>query len=168
MNTETAIFAVIAQGHVKPTSEYPLVISKLIMNDLKRLMGDNVSIHDVSKERWHIQGLLWQLAYLLSHEIIESHHVKTILNDAWDMEPYAWDIGWYLSDTKILEGTDSSELDAIILELLGKNEKIVNDIKKGKTKAAGSLIGPIMAKTSGKANPKELMAKIIEMVNQNA
>ena len=163
MNTEQAIVSIIAQDHIQQKPEFPLILSKLMINDLKRLMGDNISIAEVDKERWHIKGLLNQLAFLSSQDIIESRHAKSILEDAWDMEPYAWDICWHLSDTKMLDETEGDELDEIILDILKDNEKVVKDIQKGKTKAAGSLIGPIMRATEGKANPKEISERILKM-----
>jgi Asp-tRNA(Asn)/Glu-tRNA(Gln) amidotransferase B subunit len=88
MNTKQAIVAIIAQDHIQQKPEFPLIMAKLMMNDLKRLMGDHMSI-----------------------------------------------------------------------------EKVVNDIRKGKSKAAGSLIGPIMRATQGKANPKEITERILKLAN---
>jgi aspartyl-tRNA(Asn)/glutamyl-tRNA(Gln) amidotransferase subunit B len=50
--------------------------------------------------------------------------------------------------------SDTSELDSIIDTVLSENEKSVLDYKAGKQQAFGFLIGQIMAKTKGQANPK--------------
>lgn len=51
------------------------------------------------------------------------------------------------------------ELKKIISQTLHQNKSAVNDFKKGKTEVIGFLIGQVMSKSNGKADPKE--AKII-------
>ena len=50
--------------------------------------------------------------------------------------------------------TDEAEIEKIIKEVISKNKKAVEDFKKGKENAFQFLIGQIIAKTKGKANPK--------------
>jgi aspartyl-tRNA(Asn)/glutamyl-tRNA(Gln) amidotransferase subunit B len=50
--------------------------------------------------------------------------------------------------------TDTTELENIIDEVIKSNEGPVNDYRAGKQQAFGFLIGQIMAKTKGQANPK--------------
>lgn len=56
----------------------------------------------------------------------------------------------------LLQVSDSSELEGYVDEVLAdpKNEKIVEDIRGGKGKAVGALIGQIMKRSKGQANPK--------------
>jgi aspartyl-tRNA(Asn)/glutamyl-tRNA(Gln) amidotransferase subunit B len=51
-----------------------------------------------------------------------------------------------------ISGTE--ELEQIINEVLQSNEGPVNDYKNGKQQAFGFLVGQVMAKTKGQANPK--------------
>ncbi len=53
-----------------------------------------------------------------------------------------------VSETSALEGY----VDQALTE--AKNEKAVADIKAGKDKAIGALIGQVMKRSKGKANPK--------------
>jgi len=58
--------------------------------------------------------------------------------------------------------SDSNELEAIIEDVISKNPIPVQQYMDGKKKAIGFLIGQIMARTKGKANPKlvnEIIAK---------
>lgn len=58
--------------------------------------------------------------------------------------------------------TDEAEIEKIIKEVISKNPKAVEDFKKGKENAFQYLIGQIMAKTRGKANPqivKDILSK---------
>jgi aspartyl-tRNA(Asn)/glutamyl-tRNA(Gln) amidotransferase subunit B len=49
--------------------------------------------------------------------------------------------------------SDEKELETIIQDILSKNAKAVEDFKKGKGNAMQFLVGQIMAKTKGSANP---------------
>ena len=164
--THQAIFAIIASGVVeKPEGMYK-VLSDIITNDLFALMGDEMDISQVHSEKWHLKDVLHDISYLISCNIIEHRHAKQILHDAWDMEPYAWDMGWYLSDSKILEEKEGDELDEAIRIVMISNEKAVNDIRGGKVKAVGSLIGQVMKESGGQANPKLISKRILELINQ--
>ncbi len=60
---------------------------------------------------------------------------------------------------------DESMLTAVVTEILESHEKVVQDYLSGKEKALQSLIGQVMRKTSGKADPqmtKELIIKLIK------
>lgn len=60
--------------------------------------------------------------------------------------------------------SDESDLSAVVEEVIAQHEKPVNDYKNGKDSALSFLIGQVMRKTKGKANPKivgELFSKKI-------
>ncbi|CAN5411940.1 Asp-tRNA(Asn)/Glu-tRNA(Gln) amidotransferase subunit GatB [soil metagenome] len=52
-----------------------------------------------------------------------------------------------------LKPVDDSALDPIIDEIIAANPKIADEVRAGKEKAIGALVGQIMKKTGGKANP---------------
>jgi len=49
--------------------------------------------------------------------------------------------------------SDEGELAKIIDDVISANAEVVQQVKSGKDKAIGFLIGQVMAKTKGKANP---------------
>jgi aspartyl-tRNA(Asn)/glutamyl-tRNA(Gln) amidotransferase subunit B len=57
---------------------------------------------------------------------------------------------------QLLQISDDSQLETWIDAVLAepKNEKIVNDIREGKGKAIGALLGQVMKLSKGQANPK--------------
>jgi aspartyl-tRNA(Asn)/glutamyl-tRNA(Gln) amidotransferase subunit B len=60
--------------------------------------------------------------------------------------------------------SDESALLKFIDEVVQENPKVVEDVKAGKEKAIGSLVGALMKKTKGQANPQkanELLRKKI-------
>ena len=50
--------------------------------------------------------------------------------------------------------TDADEIGAAVDEVLAEHEKVVKDYEGGKSSAFGFLVGQVMKKTKGKANPK--------------
>lgn len=65
----------------------------------------------------------------------------------------------------LVQISDKSQLEDIIKEVIEENEKPVNDYKNGKKKALGFLVGQIMKKTRGKANPQMANSILRKMLN---
>jgi aspartyl-tRNA(Asn)/glutamyl-tRNA(Gln) amidotransferase subunit B len=61
-----------------------------------------------------------------------------------------------------IKQVDESQLVALCRELLAKNPKIVADIKEGRTKAAGALIGQAK-KVNPNVNPGRLLELCLEL-----
>lgn len=65
----------------------------------------------------------------------------------------------------LLQISDSAELEGIIQAILTENPNALTDYKKGKKTAFTFLVGQIMRKTKGKANPQmvnELLKQKLE------
>ncbi|HNC73675.1 MAG TPA: Asp-tRNA(Asn)/Glu-tRNA(Gln) amidotransferase GatCAB subunit B, partial [Elusimicrobiota bacterium] len=52
-------------------------------------------------------------------------------------------------------------------EVIAANAKIVADIKGGKPSAVGSLVGQVMKKSSGRANPQTVQRLLKEKLSVN-
>ena len=66
-----------------------------------------------------------------------------------------------IEEKELVQLTDEIEITKIIEEILKQNQKAVDDFRKGKTNVFQFLIGQIMNRTRGKANP-ELVNKILK------
>ncbi len=69
-----------------------------------------------------------------------------------------------IEEKGLIQITDEAEIQKIIKEVISKNQKVVEDFKKGKEAALQYLIGQIMTVTGGKANPqvvKDILSKIL-------
>ncbi len=64
-------------------------------------------------------------------------------------------------EMNLIQMSDEGELDKIVAEVLAENPKVVEQIKAGETKAIGFLVGQVMAKSQGQANPS-LAQKLIK------
>jgi aspartyl-tRNA(Asn)/glutamyl-tRNA(Gln) amidotransferase subunit B len=63
--------------------------------------------------------------------------------------------------------TDEAEIEKIVYQVISENQKAVSDFKKGKENALEFLIGQVMRKTKGKANPKiakEILTRILKEI----
>ncbi len=59
-----------------------------------------------------------------------------------------------IKENNMLQISDTAELEQIISGVIQENEKSVSSFKAGKTNALMFLVGQVMKKSSGKANPK--------------
>jgi len=62
---------------------------------------------------------------------------------------------------------DEAEIEKIVYQVISENQKAVLDFKKGKENALEFLIGQVMRKTKGKANPKiakEILTRILKEI----
>jgi len=66
-----------------------------------------------------------------------------------------------LKETGLVQLSDEDEIRKIAKQVIIENKKSVDDYRKGKKKAIGHLVGQVMKKTEGRANPK-LLNKILE------
>jgi aspartyl-tRNA(Asn)/glutamyl-tRNA(Gln) amidotransferase subunit B len=59
------------------------------------------------------------------------------------------------------------EIEDVVKEVIDENVEVVNKIKSGKVSAVSFLVGQVMRKLKGKANPKEVKEKIEEILGLN-
>ncbi len=67
-------------------------------------------------------------------------------------------------ELNLLQKSDVGEIKAVVLQVIAENSKAVEDVKKNpkkSKKAKGFLLGQVMQKTKGRANPK-LVSQILE------
>lgn len=67
----------------------------------------------------------------------------------------------------LVQLSDSAELEAMIRDVLNQNPQVLDDLKNGKKKAGGFVVGQIMRATSGKANPA-MINTLLEKIITNA
>jgi len=72
-----------------------------------------------------------------------------------------------IEEKGLIQITDEAEIEKIVKEVISKNQKAVLDYKKGKENAFQFLIGQVMAKTQGKANPQIVRNIFKEKLDKN-
>ncbi|MDO4598412.1 MAG: Asp-tRNA(Asn)/Glu-tRNA(Gln) amidotransferase subunit GatB [Ligilactobacillus agilis] len=95
----------------------------------------------------HLAGMI----KLIQDETISSKIAKKVFKEiiANDTDPKA-----FVEAKGMVQLSDPAKLQPIIDEILDDNEQSIEDFKNGKDRAVGFLVGQIMQKTRGKANPK--------------
>ena len=79
---------------------------------------------------------------------------STIFVNMSESDKNPWDI---TKELNLIQQSDTAELEAIVNQVLAENPKALEDVKSGgkkSKKASGFLLGQVMQKTKGRANPK--------------
>lgn len=93
-----------------------------------------------------------ELMCLISSGQINSKIAKIVLVEMFDTQS---DPSQIIESKGLSQIGDDSEIEKIIDSVLAKNQKAVEDYKKGKENSFAFLIGQIMAESRGKANPQK-------------
>jgi aspartyl-tRNA(Asn)/glutamyl-tRNA(Gln) amidotransferase subunit B len=75
------------------------------------------------------------------------------------------DLKELLTDIKNQSEGISSNIDSIVDEVISENSKAVNDFRSGKDSSIGFLIGQVMQKSKGMANPNDVKSILIKRLN---
>ena len=127
---------------------YPRQAANLILTEVFRLMasgGDDLREIPVSPAH------LARLVTMAADGQINSSTGKKVLDELWkngDRDPAA-----YVWEHDLLQLSDPVLLERLVDEAIARNPKAIADFKKGKTNALKSLVGQVMGKTGGRANP---------------
>ncbi|MDA1169388.1 MAG: Asp-tRNA(Asn)/Glu-tRNA(Gln) amidotransferase subunit GatB [bacterium] len=95
-----------------------------------------------------------ELIVLLKQGKINSNAVKPML---LEMQRTGGDPDAVMQNLGLAQVSDTVELEKIVQEVISENTQVVESIKTGKEAGLQFLMGQVMAKTKGKANPKIVM-----------
>ena len=136
-------------------TRYPKLAANMLITDILRNYDSETGDLPVKPER------LAALADLLGDGKINSSTGKKIVAEllASDFDPAV-----YVAEHGLEQINDRAVLEQAVREVLMSDAKSVASYKAGKTAALKALVGKVMAKTGGKANPvtvNELMQTLI-------
>ena len=125
-------------------TRYPKLAANMLITDILRSYDSENSDLSVKPER------LAALADLLGDGKINSSTGKKIVGEllASDFDPAV-----YVAEHGLEQINDRAVLEQAVREVLMSDAKSVASYKAGKTAALKALVGKVMAKTGGKANP---------------
>jgi Asp-tRNA(Asn)/Glu-tRNA(Gln) amidotransferase B subunit len=150
-------------NYLMPLSEYnskiPTILANLMMNEIQpKLDVEETEWNQLDYYRYNFSELLSDCAVAQAAGILEHRHVKKILNDCWDFPYIGYDLIQYCVETKLLEETGGDELLQLVKQVMQNNQKAVDELRQGKDKAIGALVGAVMKQQ--KANPVEIQRLI--------
>ena len=99
-----------------------------------------------------------ELMVMIFHKKLSSTAAKTVLKEMAETGLHPEHVA---KEMNLLQVSDEGELLLAIEEVINNNKNAVEDYKKGKKESIKFLVGQVMAKTSGKANP-QVVSKLLE------
>lgn len=122
-------------------------VSNWIMGDFLRLVKEeNLDIEEVK-----ITGaLMAKMLQLMDKGVISSKIAKTIFEE---MFKTGKDPETIVEEKGLKQISDEDKLEEIVEKILEENPEAIEDIRNGKDRAIGFLVGQVMKETRGKANP---------------
>ena len=125
-------------------THYPKLAANMLITDILRACDTEAGGIPVKPER------LAALADLLGDGKINSSTAKKIVCSLLenDFDPAA-----YVAEHGLEQINDCAVLEKIVREVLAADSKSVSSYKAGKTAALKAIVGKVMAKTEGRANP---------------
>ncbi len=136
----------------------PKIVSNWIMVELLRELKHDE--RDITECPIPPENLA-QLLKLIDDGTISGKIAKTVFEKAYKTGKAPKDI---VEEEGLIQVSDEEELTKVIEEVISEHPKEVEKYKAGKTKILGFLIGQVMKKTKGKANPQkvnELLRKLL-------
>lgn len=126
----------------------PKIAANWMLGDILRLLNTR----ELTPEDIPVKPqALYELLALIEAGRISNTAGKEIFEEMFDAGKSAPEL---VKEKGLTQISDTSELEAMIVEVLAANPKSVNDFKEGKLEAAGYLMGQLMKASRGKANPK--------------
>ncbi|HEY5503269.1 MAG TPA: Asp-tRNA(Asn)/Glu-tRNA(Gln) amidotransferase subunit GatB [Candidatus Anoxymicrobiaceae bacterium] len=129
------------------TGQDPVELAKWIAGDLAALLKDA----SIPIDACPLQPTgLGELVALLAQRIISGKMAKEVLREAFESGKTPRVI---VADRGLSQIADSSEIESMVEEVIAENPEAAEDMRQGKEAALKFLMGQVMKKTRGKANP---------------
>lgn len=137
----------------------PKTVANWLNGDITRIVNErNIKLCDAEITPEKLVSLL----VLVEKGTISNTVGKTVLEEIFETRKEPDEI---VREKGLAQVSDTAELEALVGDILSKNEKSVADYKGGKSNALGFLIGQCMRASKGKGNPqilRELLKKQLD------
>ncbi len=142
-------------GHIEEVSEnaeimkkYATRLSNWMVSELAGKMNEaSAEIDEIKVEPENMAELMISI----EKGAISGKQAKDVFAEMFETGKSAYVI---IEEKGMKQITDTGALESVIDEVLAANPKVVEDYKSGKEKAFGFLVGQVMARTKGQANPR--------------
>ena len=137
----------------------PKEVSNYLMVNIMKFINENgKSIKEITFGAKEFKELL----DLIDSKTISKNIAKSVLEESLSSGKTPSQI---VEEKGLKQITDTGEIEKVIDEVIKENPKPVSQYLNGKKQVMGFLIGQIMKKTRGKANPKIASKILIEKLN---
>ena len=126
----------------------PQLLANLLLTEIMAIINkENIEINDLDIA----PQSLAQLVERLDDGTISSKIAKDILNQ---LKEGNFSVDDLIEDQGLQQITDEDQIKSVVLEVIEENHEQKKQYLSGKEQVLGFLIGKVMQKTKGKANPK--------------
>ena len=134
-------------------------VSNWIMGEFLRLVNEE----KMDVENTKITGkLLGKMLNMMDNGVISSKIAKTVFEE---MFYSGKDPEKIVEEKGLKQISDEDELEQLVDQIIEDNPEVIEDIRNGKDKAVGYLVGQVMKETKGKANPQMVNTMFREKIN---
>ena len=140
-------------------SDYTLLSNWIQTEILRRIEISDDEIFELPFENKEFIKLL----NAIKSEKISNNAGKKVLRKMFETGDGANEI---IERLGLVQMTDLSAIEKIVDEVLSENEQSIIDFKEGKDRALGFLVGQVMKKSRGKANPKVANEMLVNKMNK--
>ncbi len=147
---------------VVENTNYPVLAANLIQTEVMRLLTQDEV--DIPISAANFAGLV----QLTGDGKINSSTSKKVLNMLWEKDQNPVEL---VRKEGLEQINDKDELIEIARQVVAEQPKLTADYRKGKTAVLQALVGQVMKKTYGRANPviiKEAMVEILEEAEEQS
>jgi aspartyl-tRNA(Asn)/glutamyl-tRNA(Gln) amidotransferase subunit B len=140
----------------KYSNELAEYIAKYIVNDYFKIISDIKKMTDDAEPTSPYLPTVDQFAEiydLISEGKITSNSAVMLLFNSKTF-PEGTSLAKQAEELSLIQVSDESEIEKIVAEVLDQNPQAAQDIRNGEMKAVGFLVGQVMAKSRGQANPQ--------------
>jgi aspartyl-tRNA(Asn)/glutamyl-tRNA(Gln) amidotransferase subunit B len=128
--------------------------AKLASNWITGELARRLNSQELSIEQSPVSApTLAALVARIADSTISNSAAKQVFDGLWDG---ATDVDAIIEAKGLKQMNDTGALDAIVQQVIDKNEKNVAEFKAGNEKALNALVGQIMKASAGKANPQQV------------
>ena len=138
----------------------PKMVANWIMGDFARLLNEN----DISIDESRIgEENLASLIDLIDKGTISSKIAKTVFEEMFNTGKEAKQI---VEEKGLVQISDEGAIKEIVEKVVENNPQSIIDYKAGRDRALGFLVGQVMKKSKGKANPGLVNKLLLEILNK--
>ncbi len=138
----------------------PEIIANWILSELlRRLKEFDIEANEMNLSLDNFAKLI----KLVKEDKISNNVGKKILREIFETNE---DPETIVKDRGLLQISDTGFLEGLVKEVLDENPQSIADYKAGKDRALGYLMGQIMKKSKGKANPPEVNKMLREKLGE--
>ena len=136
----------------------PVLAAKWLRRELMRVLHFNKKeLHQLEIDESHLIDLLKLVETKRITDNVAAKIMEKLIEKPFDVKEY-------VKKEKLEAVSDIKEIEKYCKEAIKENPQAVEDYKKGEKKALNFLMGKVIAKTRGKATPKEVNEIIKKLI----